>query len=63
MRKNIDMDSLDDIGRSPMKKAVEADNAIIARLFKDYGSNPSDIEEIKTLCQESENPQIKELFL
>lgn len=61
--KNIDMDSLDDIGRSPMKKAVEADNAIIARLFKDYGSNPSDIENIKTLCQESENPQIKELFL
>ena len=60
--KNIDMDCLDDINRSPMRKAVEADNAIIAKLFKDYGSKPSDIEEIKFLCKKSDNPQIKELF-
>lgn len=60
--KNIDMDCLDDINRSPMRKAVEADNAIVAKLFKDYGSKPSDIEEIKTICKESDNPRIKELF-
>ena len=61
-QKNINLDSLDGIGRSPMRKAVEADNSVVAKLFKDYGSNPSDIEEIKSLCKESDNPHIRELF-
>ena len=61
--KEVDLDALDEIGRSPMRKAIEADNFIVAKLFKDYGSKPSDIEEIKSLCKESDNPQIKELFV
>ena len=61
--KEVDLDALDGIGRSPMRKAIEADNFIVAKLFKDYGSKPSDIEEIKSLCKESDNPEIKELFV
>ena len=60
--KEVDLDALDEIGRSPMRKAIEADNPIAAKLFKDYGANPSDIEEIKLLCKESDNPEIRKLF-
>lgn len=61
--KEVNLNALDGIGRSPMRKAIEADNPIVAKLFKDYGSKPSDIEEIKSLCNESDNPKIKELFV
>jgi len=61
-QKNINIDILDDIGRSPLRKSIEADNAIVAKLFKDYGSNPTDIEEIKSLIKESDNPQIKNIY-
>ena len=60
--KNVNLDILDEIGRSPLRKAVELENPIMAKFFKDYGVTPFDIEEIKLLCKESDNSEIRKLF-
>ena len=59
----FDFSKKDSLDRTPLMKAIEAENIEVVKLLLEFGKvKESDFNEVKTLALNSDNQELKKLF-